>query len=231
MPRTVLSWSGGKDAAAALAELRASDHDVVELLTTVAADTDRSSMHGVRRSLYELQAAALGEDLRIVTLPPEPDNDAYESVMAEVVAEYAERGVDRIAFADLFLEDVRSYREERLAESGVDPAFPIWGRSTAEQADAFLDAGFEAVVVSVDGDPLDASFAGRSFDRSFLDSLPADVDPCGEHGAFHTFVYDGPIFAEPVSVEVGDTEAKPVGDGVYHYARLRAADGGEGVGR
>lgn len=227
MPKTVLSWSGGKDAAAALAELRSSDHDVLELLTTVAADTGRSSMHGVRRDLYERQAAALGEALRIVTLPPEPDNDAYETVMAEVVADYAERGVDRIAFADLFLEDVREYREARLAESDVDPAFPIWGRPTDEQATAFFEAGFRAVVVAVDGDRLDASFAGRPFDRSFLDAVPDAVDPCGEHGAFHTFVYDGPIFAEPVPVEVGDTVSKPVGDGVYHYARLRTADGGE----
>lgn len=225
MPKTVLSWSGGKDAAAALAELRSSDHDLVELLTTVAEDTGRSSMHGVRRSLYERQAAALGEELRIVTLPPEPENDAYESIMAEVVAEYADRGIDRLAFADLFLEDVREYREDRLAASAVDPTFPIWGRSTAEQAVAFVEAGFEAVVVAVDGDRLDASFVGRPFDPEFLDSLPVDVDSCGEHGAFHTFVWDGPLFAEPVPVEVGETVSKPVGDGVYHYARLRMADG------
>lgn len=225
MPKTVLSWSGGKDAAAALAELRSAGHEVVELLTTVAEDTGRSSMHGVRRSLYERQAAALGEELRIVTLPPEPENDTYESIMADVVAEYVDRGIDRLAFADLFLEDVREYREDRLAESAVDPTFPIWGRSTAEQAEAFLDAGFRAVVVAVNDDRLDASFVGQPFDRELLAALPADVDPCGEHGAFHTFVWDGPVFAEPVPVEVGETVSKPVGDGVYHYARLRAADG------
>ncbi|WP_248516541.1 adenine nucleotide alpha hydrolase [Salinarchaeum laminariae] len=222
MATTVLSWSGGKDAAYALSELRAGDDEVVELLTTVAGDTGRSSMHGVRRSLYERQAAALGADLRIVTLPPEPKDDTYESVMGEVVAEYANRGIDRLAFADLFLEDVRQYREDRLAESPVDPTFPIWGQSTDEQATAFLEAGFRAVVVAVDGDRLDPSFAGRPFDREFLDSLPETVDPCGERGAFHTFVWDGPIFHEPVPIDVGETVAKPVGDGTYHYSRLRA---------
>lgn len=224
MPTTVLSWSGGKDAALALHELRASDEDVVELLTTVSAETGRSTMHGVRRSLYDRQAAALGEDLRCVTLPAAPDNDTYESVMGDVVAEYVGRGVDRMAFADIYLEDVREYREERIADTGLEPTFPLWGRGTETVADSFLDAGFRATVVAVDDDALDASDAGRPFDRDFLADLPEGVDPCGEKGSFHTFVHDGPVFAEPVPIEVGATETKPVGDGEFHYSDLRLAD-------
>jgi len=223
--KTVLSWSGGKDAARALHELRQDEsEEIVELLTTVAEDTGRSSMHGVRRSLYERQAAALGADLRIVELPPEPSNETYESVMAEAVDDYAERGIDQVAFADIFLEDVRGYREDRLADSTVEPTFPLWGRSTEDIADSFLDLGFRAIVVAVDGEALDSSFVGRPYDRAFLEELPGGVDPCGEHGAFHTFVWDGPIFAESVPIEVGATEAKPVGEGTFHYCRLRAAE-------
>lgn len=225
MTKTVLSWSGGKDAARALHELREDgETDVVELLTTISEETDRSSMHGVRRPLYERQAAALGADLRIVELPPEPSNETYESVMAGVVTDYAERGIDRLAFADIFLEDVRAYREERLVDSAVEPIFPLWGHSTDDLAESFLDLGFRAIVVAVDGETLGPSFVGRPYDRTFLEDLPDGVDPCGEHGAFHTFVWDGPIFTEPVPVEVGETEAKPVGDGTFHYCRLRTVD-------
>lgn len=219
---TVLSWSGGKDAARALHELRERGEDPVELLTTVSAETGRSSMHGVRRSLYDRQAAALEADLRIVELPPEPSNETYESVMADVVADYAEQGIDRLAFADIFLEDVRAYREERLAESPIEPTFPLWGRSTDELAESFLDLGFEAIAVAIAGETLGPSYVGRPYDRAFLEGLPDEVDPCGEHGAFHTFVWDGPIFAKPVQVAVGETEAKPVGDGTFHYCRLEA---------
>jgi len=219
---TVLSWSGGKDAAFALWELRRVGDDPVELLTTLGAN-DRSSMHGVRRDLYAAQAEALGVPIRFVELPEEPSNDEYEERMAAVVADYESRGVDRMAFADLFLDDVRAYREERLADADVDAVFPLWGRDTDEQARAFIDAGFRATVVAVDGDALDPSFAGRAFDADFLAALPEDVDPCGEHGAFHTFVHDGPVFEHPVPVATGDVVAREVGDTVVHYCDLRRA--------
>ncbi len=214
-PTTVLSWSGGKDAAFALFEL----DTVAELLTTIS-ENGRSSMHGVRRELYEKQAERLGVPIRFVELPEDCSNEEYESRMATVMADYESRGTDRIAFADLYLEDVRAYREERLAETEIDGVWPLWGRDTDEQIRAFLDAGFQATVVAVDGSKLDSSFAGRELDTAFLADLPDDVDPCGENGEFHTFVWDGPVFDAPVSVEVGKTVTRNVGDGEFHYCDL-----------
>ncbi|WP_115864656.1 Dph6-related ATP pyrophosphatase [Halorussus litoreus] len=217
-PPTVLSWSGGKDASYALRELIESGNEPVELLTTVSADTGRSSMHGVRRALYERQAAALDLPIRFVEIPDDASNDEYESAMAEATAEYEQRGVQRIAFADLYLEDVRAYREERLADTGVEGHWPIWGRDTGTVAREFADA-FEAIVVAVDGEALDASFAGRRLDADFLADLPQGVDPCGEDGEFHTFVSDGPIFDRAVAVECGERVTKQVGpdDTPVHY--------------
>lgn len=221
MTRTVLSWSSGKDAAFALRELqRDPEVEVAELLTTVSAVTDRVSMHGVRRSLVERQAAAIGLPLRVVELPAEPSNDEYEERMTGVMADYEARGFDRVAFADLFLEDVRAYREENLSGTEIDGSWPLWGRDTDELAREFEDAGFRATVVAVDGERLDGSFVGREFDAGFIADLPDGVDPCGEHGEFHTFVRDGPTFAETVDVEAGEVVTKPVGDGAYHYVDL-----------
>ena len=225
MTATVVSWSGGKDAAYALYTLEGTNADVVELLTTISEEFDRSSMHGVRRTLYERQAAAIGLPIDCVSLPPEPTNEAYDEVMAEIMEHYRERGVRRVVFGDLCLEDIRAYREDRLSETGVDGHWPIWGRDTTEFAQEFLDAGFEAIVVTVDGERLGESFAGRAYDESFLADLPADVDPAGENGEFHTFVRDGPIFDEPVAVEIGETVARPVGDGEYFFTDLLPVDG------
>jgi uncharacterized protein (TIGR00290 family) len=218
--RTVLSWSGGKDAAYALAEMRRAE-DVVDegLLTTIAADTNRSSMHGVRRELYERQAAAMGLPIEFVELPAKTTNGAYERAMAAVIDSYAERGIERIAFADLLLDDVRAYREERLSGSDLDGDWPLWGRDTTALAADFIES-FEATVVSVDGELFDPSFAGRTFDSAFLADLPDGVDPCGENGEFHTFVWDGPIFEETVGVRTGETVTRPVGDGEFHYCEL-----------
>lgn len=223
MEPVVLSWSGGKDAAYALFVLQNAGTEVVELLTTINEAYDRSSMHGVRRSLYDRQADAMGLDVNYVRLPPEPSNDEYDEIMARVVEGYRERGVERIAFADLYLEDVRSYREARLDGTGVEGYWPLWGRDTANLARTFLDAGFRATVVAVDGDALDESYAGREFDSQFLEDLPAAVDPCGENGEFHTFVWDGPIFESPVTVETGETVTREVGDSEFHYCDLLAA--------
>ncbi|WP_227353142.1 adenine nucleotide alpha hydrolase [Haladaptatus salinisoli] len=215
-PTTVLSWSGGKDAAFALREL----DDVAELLTTVS-ENGRSSMHGVRRELYEAQAESVGLPIRFVELPEDCPNEGYESRMAAAMAEYESREIERVAFADLFLEDVRAYREERLAGTEIDGCWPLWGRDTDEQIRAFLDAGFRATVVAVDGSKLGASFAGRELDEAFLADLPTGVDPCGENGEFHTFVWDGPGFDSPVSFELGEAVTREVGDGEFHYRDLR----------
>ncbi|WP_423743647.1 ATP-binding protein (plasmid) [Haladaptatus sp. SPP-AMP-3] len=209
---TVLSWSGGKDAAYALLELP----HVTELLTTVS-ENGRSSMHGVRRELYDAQAEALEIPIRYVELPMECSNEEYAARMASVMDEYEARGIERIAFADLYLEDIRAYRKERLSETAIEGCWPVWNPDTDEQIRSFLDAGFRATVVTVDGDTLDASFAGRELDEAFLTDLPEEVDPCGENGEFHTFVWDGPTFDSPLSVDVGETVTRAVGDGAFHY--------------
>lgn len=221
---TVVSWSGGKDSALMLAELLGDpDVEVVELLTTVGAETDRSSMHGVRRELYDRQAEALGLPIRYVPIPEEGSNATYEERMAAVTEEYADRGVEAMAFADLYLEDVRAYREDRLEGTGIAGAWPLWGRETGEVAEAFVAAGFRATVVCVEDGRLGPRFLGRVYDRALLDDLPDDVDPCGENGEFHTFVHGGPTFEVPVPVETGETVTRELGDGVYHYVDLRAA--------
>lgn len=220
MDRVILAWSGGKDSAIALRVLRNDGVDVEALLTTIASDYDRSSIHGVRRVLYERQAAALELSLHAVELPPEPSNEQYETAMADALGRYDPTVLDGVGFGDLFLEEVRDYREDRLAGTGFAGYWPLWGEDTAALASRFIDAGFEATLVAVDGRELDASFAGRRFDHRLLDELPADVDPCGEHGEFHTFVHGGPGFAEPVPLEVGETVTRNVADSPVHYADL-----------
>lgn len=223
--RVAVSWSGGKDAAVALWELLADDaYEVVELLTTVSEATGRTTMHGVREDVLAAQAAALDVPLRTVELPEPCPNEEYARRMADAIETYERRGVERMAFADLFLEDVRAYREERLADAGVDGLWPVWGRDTADVARAFA-ARFEALVVCVDGGALDASFVGRAFDAAFLADIPDDVDPCGENGEFHTFVSDGPPFDAPVPVEPGERVTREVGDGVAHYCEVTLAEG------
>lgn len=224
MERVVVSWSGGKDASLALRETRADpDREVVELLTTVHADTGRVSLHGVRGDLLARQAAALGLEVRTVPIPADASNETYADRLSGPMADYEARGVDRLVFADVHLEGVRDYREERLRGTAIDGAWPLWGRDTAAVARRFVDAGFSARVACVDGDALDRSWAGRRVDAAFFDALPEGVDPCGEGGEFHTFVTDGPGFAGPVPVAVADVVSKPVGDGTYHYADLVSA--------
>lgn len=226
MATVVVAWSGGKDCAVALDELRGHDDvEIAALLTTVNREHDRSTMHGVRRELHERQAAALDLPIDLVSLPPEPSNETYESTMAEVHEQYRARGVDRVVFADLFLEDVRGYREAQLSGTGLEGWWPLWGRDTADLARAFLDAGFRATVVAADASVVDETAVGVPFDDDFLASLPPTVDPCGEHGEFHTFVWDGPPFETPVPIEVGETVTRAVGDGEFHFADLQLAEG------
>ncbi len=199
-----LSWSGGKDSALALHALRSRGVEPSVLITTVTEGYDRISMHGVRRELLARQAEAAGVPLVVVSIPPECPNDVYEARMADAFAEEPLRAVQAVAFGDLFLEDVRSYREQRLAAAGRRAEFPLWGRDTSELAHGFVDAGFDAVLVCVDPAKLDGSFAGRRFDDTLLADLPGSVDPCGENGEFHTFVTAGPIYAAPIAVEQGE---------------------------
>jgi uncharacterized protein (TIGR00290 family) len=202
----VLSWSGGKDSALALLALRRERRaEPVALLTTVTEGYERVSMHGVRRQLVRSQAAVVGVPLVEVEIPPQCNNDVYEARMVAAFASTQLRDVEEIAFGDLFLEDIRAYRESRLAAVGKRGQFPLWGRDTHELAHRFLADGFRAIVVCVDPRLLDRSFAGREYDERLLADLPPNVDPCGENGEFHTFVYAGPIFGSPLRCRRGAT--------------------------
>ena len=200
-----LSWSGGKDSALALWALRQEGVEPASLLTTLTEDYDRISMHGVRGELLRAQAAATGVELVEIGIPAACPNEVYEQRMAAALASPPLADVPTIAFADLFLEDIRAYREERLTGAGREALFPVWGRDTAELAREFIAAGFEAVLVCVDPAQIDPSFVGRPFDEELLADLPASADPCGENGEFHTFVHAGPIFEHPIQVEPGET--------------------------
>jgi uncharacterized protein (TIGR00290 family) len=206
MPEDVLfCWSGGKDSAMALHALQTVRNcRVSALLTTITEEYDRISMHGVRRALLERQAESLGLPLHAVLIPPQCINATYEARMKEALAEHFARGVRHVAFGDIFLEDLRVYREKNLAQVGMQALFPIWKRDTHELAREFVRLGFRAITVCVDPRVLEASFAGRELDASFFADLPPGVDPCGENGEFHTFVFDGPIFRTPIAFRVGE---------------------------
>ena len=196
-----MSWSSGKDSALALHEvLRDDDIEVAGLLVTMNATHDRVAMHAVRRALLEQQAAALGVPLHLVQLPWPCPNNEYERLMSSALAAARSHGVDTIVFGDLFLADIRAYREQQLAGTGFTPLFPLWQRPTRELAEQMLDVGISAVLTCVDPQRLAPSYAGRRFDRALLDQLPADVDPCGENGEFHTFVDASPDFTAPLDV-------------------------------
>ncbi len=204
-PKALVAWSSGKDSAWSLHEvLRAGELEVVGLLTTVTSEFGRVSMHAVREALLDAQAAALGLPCRKVRIPWPCPNDAYEREMAAAVAEARAAGVTRIVFGDLFLADIRAYREERLAGTGVAPVFPLWGRETALLAREMIAGGLVATLTCVDPRRLDRALAGRPFDAALLAALPAGVDPCGENGEFHTFVSAGPMFRAPLDVVGGE---------------------------
>ena len=199
-----LSWSGGKDSALALWSLRRRQLEPEALITTVTETYERISMHGVRRELLARQAEALGIPLVEVVIPPSCVNEIYEARMSEAFAAAPLSGVEMVAFGDLFLEDVRAYREGRLAAADKRGLFPLWGQDTAALAREFIDVGFEATLVCVDPRALDPVFCGRRYDERLLTELPHGVDPCGENGEFHTFVSAGPIFTEPIACERGE---------------------------
>jgi uncharacterized protein (TIGR00290 family) len=208
--RILLSWSGGKDSAWALHLLRQQpQYEVVGLLTTLNERFRRVAIHGFREQLLDLQATSIGLPLWKVDLPFPCSNADYESRMATVCARAVDEGIHGIAFGDLFLEDIRAYRIEKLAPTGLEPIFPVWtpglGITTAQLARQMIAAGLRAHLTCVDPRHLDASFAGRTFDASLLADLPASVDPCGERGEFHSFAFAGPIFSRPISVVPGET--------------------------
>ena len=200
-----LSWSGGKDSAFALWALAEEERLMPEvLLSTVTEEYERVSMHGVRRSLLRRQAAATGLPLVEIEIPASCTNDLYESRMAAAFASAELSTVGEVAFGDLFLEDIRAYRESRLAAAGRRARFPVWGRDTVTLARRFIAAGFRAILVCVDPRALDPSFAGRDYDERLLAELPAGVDPCGENGEFHTFVTAGPVLERPIDCRRGE---------------------------
>jgi uncharacterized protein (TIGR00290 family) len=198
-------WSGGKDSALALhALLQQNDVRIVALLTTVTEGYDRISMHGVRRELLRRQAESLGLPLHEVFIPPKCGNPIYEARMEEALLSFYKQGIRRVAFGDIFLEDLRIYREKNLARVEMRALFPVWKRDTRDLVGEFQAAGFRAVAVCIDSKVLDPSFAGRELDASFFADLPPGVDPCGENGEFHTFVFDGPIFTRPIDFTLGE---------------------------
>jgi uncharacterized protein (TIGR00290 family) len=200
------SWSGGKDCGLALYDVQqAGAIHVEKLVVTCTRDFDRISMHGVRNSLLDAQAARLGLPVERVWISKGAGNDEYEAATLALWARHRARGVDHVLFGDLFLEDIRAYRDAMLARAGMVGVYPLWKQDTRALAERFIDLGFRAVLLCVDPRRLDPSFAGRAFDRALLADLPAGVDPCGENGEFHTFVWHGPNFAAPVDWRPGET--------------------------
>ncbi len=216
----IVSWSGGKDSALLLHHLRRDpQYEVVGLVTTVTSDYDRISMHGIRRAILNAQVARLALPLYEATIPAAASNAAFEAAFLAALARahMAFPGVHTVAFGDLFLEDVRAYRERLLAPHSWQPLFPLWGRDTAALARQFVADGFRAIVCCVDTQQLGPEWAGRDYDSELLDTLPHAVDPCGERGEFHTCVYDGPIFRQPLALERGERVLR---DGRFEYCDL-----------
>jgi uncharacterized protein (TIGR00290 family) len=211
--KAILSWSGGKDSSLAFYEvLKSKDYEVVSLLTTLTRDFDRVSMHGVRRGLLLEQAKRLGLPIAEVWIGKGAGNAEYEEQMSDTLSRSYSEGVRHVIFGDLFLEDIRRYREDKLSRAKMTGVFPLWRKDTKQLAAYFVEQGFRAIVCTVDPKALDPSFCGREFDGGFLGDLPASVDPCGENGEFHTFVYAGPIFDREIGVRKGEVVLR---DGFY----------------
>jgi uncharacterized protein (TIGR00290 family) len=220
--RLLLGWSGGKDSSLALHELKQEpDVEIAALLTTVTEGYDRISMHGVRRALLKEQVESLGFPLEEILIPQQCSNEIYEERMRQTLEKFRRQGISAAAFGDLFLKEVRSYREERMAKIGMTAVFPIWGKNTNDLARQFIELGFRAVIACVDTKALSQEFAGREYDAAFLRDLPVGIDPCGENGEFHTFVYDGPIFTRPINVQTGE---KLLRDNRFFYCDLISSD-------
>lgn len=204
--RTLLSWSSGKDSAWALHILRQDpDVDVVGLFSTYNQAFDRVAMHGVRIDLVRRQAEHVGLPIHLIPIPHPCTDDEYASIMEDFVERARQEGIDCFAFGDLLLDDVRRYREAKLADTGIEPLFPLWGLPTGELSREMVSGGLRAIITCLDPQHLSAELAGQEYDAAFLDRIPAGIDPCGENGEFHTFAFDGPMFQEAVGVRVGET--------------------------
>lgn len=210
--KVVMSWSGGKDSSLALYDILQNDkYEVVSLLTTVSEGYERISHHGVRRELLKQQAESVGIPLHELHLPQlNCTNEVYEAIMRKAMLEYIEQGVNSVVFGDIFLEDLREYRENKLALVGMKAIFPIWKRNTVKLVNEFIDIGFKGRICCIAAKNLSEEFCGRKINKEFLDDLPDNVDPCGENGEYHSFVYDGPIFNNPVKIETGETILRDV---------------------
>lgn len=208
-PKALFNWSSGKDSALALYKiLQEGQYEISTLLTSINQEFQRISMHGVPISLLEKQAESLGIPLIKMELPKEPSMEEYRQIMSTTMAEIKARGITHSIFGDIFLEDLRKYREDQLNTIGMQAVFPLWKQDTTDLICEFLDLGFKTIVTCVNGSYLDKSFAGRIMDHKFIDDLPENVDPCGENGEFHTFTFDGPVFKNPIQFEVGETVKK-----------------------
>ena len=203
--KTYFNWSTGKDASLALYHLQKNKKHTIDLLvTSINNHHDRVSMHGLRRELLIKQVQEIGLPLTTIELPEEPSMEIYETEMKRIVIELQSKGYTHCGFGDIFLEDLRVYREEQLKPYGITGCFPLWKRNTKNIIDEFISLGFKAVIICIKSDLLDASFVGREVDDNFVNDLPSNVDPCGENGEFHTFCYDGPIFRNPVPFTLGN---------------------------
>jgi uncharacterized protein (TIGR00290 family) len=216
--KVLFTWSGGKDSVLALAEIFIETaYDIVTLVTTITVEYDRVSMHGVRRVLLEQQVNSLGFPLEEVFLSKDSSLEDYGLKMRQMLEKYQEVGVSTVVFGDIFLEDVRKYREDNLSKIGMKAVFPLWKQDTMDLAKGFIAKGFKAIITCVDSTVLDASFAGRFFDRRFLSDLPSSIDPCGENGEFHSFVFNGPMFKKPIRFTKGATVFR---DNRFYYCDL-----------
>ena len=204
MDSAIIAWSGGKDSALTLYYLLLEkEYEIKTLLTTVSTDYNRISIHGVRRKLLEKQSHSIGIPVHIISLPKDVSNDEYEEIMKNEMIKFKSQQVRNIVFGDVFLENIREYRESNLSKIGLNAIFPLWGIPSKVLARKFIDLGFRAIITCVDSTVLEGSFVGQFFDDEFLSSTPSNVDPCGENGEFHTFVFDGPIFSYPIQFEKG----------------------------
>lgn len=203
--KALMSWSSGKDSAWAFHKLQQNPEiDIVGLFCTVNKEFDRVAMHGVRVELLQKQAKSIGLPLEIIEIPNPCSNSEYEKIMGQFVERVKIAKIEYFAFGDLFLEDIRNYREEKLQGSGIKPIFPIWGIPTDELSREMISNGLRTVITCINPKQIPKEFVGREFDESFLDSLPETIDPCGENGEFHSFVFDGPMFKEQIEITVGD---------------------------
>ncbi|TFG21830.1 MAG: diphthine--ammonia ligase [Promethearchaeota archaeon] len=205
MDLIAVSWSGGKDSALALYySLLEKKFEVHSLLTTISAEYNRTSMHGIRIELLEKQIQSIGIPINLISLPKDVSNDEYEEIMKKEMITLKSHQVLSVMFGDIFLEDLREYRKSNLAKIGMNALFPLWGKNSIELAREFIDLGFKAIITCVDSTYLNDSYVGQIYDDNFLSTLPSNIDPCGENGEFHTFVFDGPIFSYPIKFKKGE---------------------------